>query len=366
MRRLGSALLITSLVLTGHALAHDEDPIEAALASPHATGLLVMGVVPDMQAAAAGFAEGDVLLTYDEKAVTDLAALASAKEAAAQKARIWCEVLRANGEEAKVGLLPGPLGLQLVPIEKGNPPAPLPADTGAAISATAAGEHDEWYSFSMGDGQVGLEHLSVRAEGEMLHFTHEVAFDGGEQMGLHHAVVRAVMRCGATVEPVTFSYENALNGWISHSEIVRNEDGRAVWHSAGGPAGEEPRVTEIPLRGDQSSLPSYAVAQIARLLPQEAGACFRFRPVADWDGKPGLRSAIVCVAAETITIGETEHATWKYEQRQLGGSVTGTYWFDAGRRMVKAGYGGPVTTLATKAEAMAGLNPELKLKTAGR
>jgi hypothetical protein len=163
---------------------------------------------------------------------------------------------------------------------------------------------------------------------------------------------------------VSFSYENALNGWISHSEVLRNDEGRAVWHSRGGPAGEQPTVAEIPLRGDQSSLPSYAVAQIARLLPQEKGACFRFRPVADWDGKPSLRAAIVCVGAEKVTIGETEHDAWKYEQRQLGGSVLGTYWFDADRRMVKADYGGPVTTISTKAEATDGLNPALKLRTA--
>ena len=33
-------------------------------------------------------------------------------------------------------------------------------------------------------------------------------------------------------KPVTFSYENGLNGWISRSRVQRNALGRAVWRAA--------------------------------------------------------------------------------------------------------------------------------------
>jgi hypothetical protein len=364
MRRPALALLALGLLLAPAAHAHDEDPIEAALQKPHATGLLVMGVVPESQAAIAGIHEGDVLVSYDGRPSTSLPALTAAKETAADKESIACVVHTAGGEERTVTLTPGPLGLQLVPVTKDLPPASLPLDSGDRFTLSQAAERDEWFVLSIDGKKAGLEHITTRVEGELLHFTHEVAFDGGEQWGLHHGIVRAVMRCGTLAEPVSLSYENGLNGWISRSRVERNASGRAVWHAVGGMPGEEPQVTENPLRGDQSSVPSYAVAQLVRLLPQEKDTVFRFRPVADWDGKPGLSAAIVLVGEETVTIGETEHTTFKYEQRQLGGNILGTYWFDARRTMIQASYGGPVATISTKEKAMEGLNETLKLRTA--
>ena len=372
MNRATLALLGLGLLLGPPAWAHDEDPVEAALQDPLATGLLVMSVYPDTQSWDAGIVAGDIVLSYDGAAATDLAALGAAKAAAeaaragdAEAGPIVCVIRRAaDGEEVEIPLAPGQLGLQLVPVTEGRPPAPLPADTGAPLRAAEAGDRDEWFALSMGGAKCGVEHVTVRTEGELLHFTHEVAFDGGPQWGLHHGIVRATMRCGTTARPVAISYENGLNGWISRSRVERDEEGRPVWRATGGIPGQPQNVTETPLRDGASTLPSYAVAQIARLLPREEGACLRFRPVSDWDGAPGLPAAIVCVGPETVKVGETEHAVWKFEQRQLGGNTLGTYWFDAERRLVQAAYGGPLATAATKEAALEGLSPELKPRTA--
>ncbi len=365
MRCTSIALFAAGLLLTAAAATHaEEDPIEAALANPRATGLLVTAVVPDTPAQDESLAPGDVLLTYDGRGVTDLAGLAAGKEAAGGKETVVCTVLRAGGERVQISLPPGPLGVQLVPIAEGAPAAPLPADTGEVLDPSLADGRDEWFDFTMGGKKVGMEHLRVRVEGAFVRFTHEVAFDGGKEWGLHHAIVRASLRCGTTAQPVSFSYENALTGWASRSRVIRDAQGRSAWRALAGKPDGETVTTEIPLRGGLSSVPSYAVAQIARLLPQRKGACCRFQPVADWDGAPGLHAAIVCVGQETVTVGGTAHVTWKYEQRQLGGSVTGTYWFDAERRLVRADYGGPVATMATKEQALEGLSATLRPRTA--
>lgn len=372
MKRATLALLGLGLLLGPTARAHDEDPVEAALREPRATGLLVMMVYADTQSWDAGIVAGDIVLSYDGTAVSDLASLSAAKEAAEAARRdgsnagpIPCVIRRAaDGAEVEVALAPGQLGLQLVPVTADRPPSPLPADTGAPLRAADAGARDEWFALSMGGTKCGMEHVTVRVEGELLHFTHEVAFDGGPEWGLHHGIVRATIRCGTTARPVAISYENGLNGWISRSRVERDEEGRPVWRATGGIPGQPQNVTEMPLLDGASTLPSYAVAQIARLLPREEGACLRFRPVSDWDGAPGLPAAIVCVGPETVKIGETEHAAWKFEQRQLGGNTLGTYWFDAERRLVQAAYGGPLATAATKEAALEGLSPELTPRTA--
>jgi len=290
-------------------------------------------------------------------------AATAAKSAAEGKDTVVCVVRRSDGDTIEVELKPGAVGLQLVPITKGAPPSPLPADTGDALDASLADGRDEWSIFELNGTQRGFEHITLRTEGDVIHLVHEVAFDGAPDFGLHHAIVKLSIRCGVTAEPQTLWYENGLNGWLSEGRLIRDDAGGPVWRAESGmPDAKE--TTEIALRTDIAPVPTYAVAQLARLLPQRKGVCFRFRPINDWDGSASLRAAIICEGSEELEIGGKKVVATKFVQKQLGGTTLGTYWFDAERNLVQADYGGPVAKRSTRAKALAGLNEGLKPRTA--
>jgi hypothetical protein len=362
---LAGILLLASM--GGISMAHEEDPVEIALRAPPATGLLVTNSVPGTQAHTAGIAVGDIVLSYDGVAAKSIAELSAAKEAAAEKEKIACSVRKASGETVEVTLAPGPLGLNLTPVTKGEPAGVLPPDTGAVLDPSSIGDRDEWFAFEMGGGHIGYEHVVVKVAGDVLHVTHEVAFDGGDQWGLNHMLVRATIRCGTTVEPLTLDFNYPRTDWKASGRLARDAEGHAVWRGtrdAMGEADGEAQPFENRLRPGASSVPTYLVTEIARLMPQEKDACFRFRPIGDTDGSGMLPAALVCTGSEELDLGEKKVATWKYEQRQLGGSTTASYWVDGERNIVRANYNGPVATLATKEKALEGVTPELASKTA--
>jgi hypothetical protein len=354
-------VLCTSLAVS--AAAHDSNPVEAALEAPAATGLLVTTVAAGSQSAAAGIARGDILVTYDGVAAADLEVLAAAKAAAEGKEHVVCVIRKGGGETAEIRLKPGQLGLNLAPVTKGVSAPPLPPDTGAFLDAALCDGRDEWYVFKMNGKHCGFEHIATRTENGVVHVTHEVAFDGAPNFGLNHNVVTASFRCGATVEAQSLQFVAAISGWSASGRLTRDAEGRPAWRvETGLPDDTETSTTSLP--ADLSPVPTYLVSEIARLLPQTEGACFRFRPMGDTDGVVSLRAALVCEGAEALTIGEKTVATTRYVQRQLGGATLSTFWFDSQRNMVRADFGGAIATLATKAEALAGLNPELKPRTA--
>ncbi len=366
-------VLIMAVAMNGAAGADDgarddagaANPLETALERPVASGLMVLSLVDGGQGMMLGLHPGEIIVTYDGLAVATVEALTLAKAAVESRTEIPVLVASHDGTERTITMAPGSLGLQLAPVVEGQAPAPLPADTGALLDPSVVGDRDEWMAFSIAGKEIGIEHVQLRVEEGVLHLTHEVAFDGGDDWGFHHALVTASVRLGVTADPFEMSYTNPLNGWSSTSEVVRDARGRPVWRTASGPKDAPRDIKEVPVQRDVSALSSYLVTQVARLMPQEKGACFRFRPVSDWDGTPSLQAAIVCTGPETLTVDGEEVATWHYVQRTLAGAESGQYWFDADRRLVQADYAGPITRRTDKARALALVTaPELKLRTA--
>ena len=244
-------ILLLCLVLP--ALGGDEasgDPVEQALASPQATGLLVTRVVDGTQAAEAGLLAGDVLTTYGGQTVGSIDALKAAMQAVAAET-VDVLVVRRDGSEKTFSLKPGPMGVQLAPVEKGKGVEPLPPATKVAFdfSSLAQAPHDDWYAFTMNGERIGFEHGVSRLEDGKLVMRREVAFDGGEQWGVNHFDVTVVVTATAPPKLVSLRFENPIHGYVGRGVPAESADGGAVVRYTHNGEGED-TTTEYAMPAD--------------------------------------------------------------------------------------------------------------------
>jgi hypothetical protein len=335
------------------------DRLEKLLADPPATGILVTQVLPDSQAMAAGMRLGDVVFSYGGWPVADLQTLGAAKEALGEAETIEMVVVR-DGKRISFSLSPGQIGFMGVGVEKGVAAPALPADTGVKFdfSALRSGASDRWYLFTLdGETKAGFEHGVLRLRGDTLILRREVAFDGGEQWGLNHFDVIVVARTRPRLRTIATRFKNPLTGWIGTGRLVRAKGEGPRWRAKF--PGAEPRMEPAPKR----YLPTYLIESLAPFMPRVRGACYRFVPLNEGFGQPGLPSALVCEGRQEVMLpagaaGVTparKALAWKYVWLQIGGAVGGTYWVDDSGRTVFSDYGGARAYLGTRGPALANL-----------
>jgi len=329
--------------------------LERALAKPPATGLLVTGVGEGSQAAGAGIVPGEVVVSYDGVATTALEILADAKAKAeaAGKETVTMEVAGADGARRKVDLAPGQIGINVVAVKEGVPAPALPDATAVVFdyAALAASPRDTWYLFTLpGQPPTGLEHVRARLEEGRVVIESEVAFDGGEQWGVNHFVVSVVLE--ATNPPTVRStrFENPEQGFVGEGRLETSEGGGASWRATirGARGQAQERVFALPT--DAPAVPSYALQVLAALLPRAAGSCFHYRALEDATGVVGLKGCLYAAG-----VGEwpgAEGRTAKVEQRLFGNAPGMAFFVGTDGEVVRAEFGGPVTTKATKEEAL--------------
>jgi len=352
--------LALALALAPWGFAAEGDAVEQALAAPPVTGLLVKRVVPGSQAAHAGLEPGDILISLGGAALVDIDALHKAKEAIETEAD--CIVRKADGTSRTVRFSQGALGIELLAIEKGKPKT-LPPATVKALDFTPVWnvERDLWYIFLLdGKTQAGFEHALMRIEDKKLITRREVAFDGGKRWGKNHFDVTVTMELRPRLRPLSIRFVSPLTSWESRGRLVTGKDRPPSWNvQLSGPEDAPPPAT-YALPAGLPLIPGYLVDTVACLLPRVEGSCFHFRALSDWDGKPGMATALICTGQEELEIQGERITAWKFEQRTLGGTVATTTWVDAKGRMVKGDYNGAVIVLSTKTKALAGLDKALK------
>ena len=367
MKRLIPVLL--SALLCASAWA--QDPLEAALRDPPATGLLILRVEEGSQAAAKGMRAGDVLVSYDGVEVADLEALRASIGAAAGKAALPCVLVRPSGERVELELAPGRIGVSLSPVEKGKGPGPLPPETGVEFDFSALRDgkpREEWLSFHLGDAteKAGYEHAVLRLEGGKLIVRREVAFDGGEQYGLQHFDVTITAIAGATPIAVALRFVTPLTGWVGEAELILREDGRRAWRMTSQAPGQPEQGSESTAPDRLPLLPTYFLETLATFMPRSEGACVHFRAVEDGSGELLFPSALVVVGEEKVDLVDGARAkAWRIEHRRLGGVVAGTFWVDGRGRKLKSEFGGGARAfLVTREEALKGVPDRLKPRSA--
>jgi len=362
-----AGLLILLLALP--VAAEDEkptDPVDRALASPQATGLLVTDVAPETQAAKLGIEPGDVIVTYDGHPTPSIPALQAAMKAVTTEA-LQVLVIRVDGAEKTFTLEPGRIGVVLSPVVKGKGLEPLPAATGVKFDFSSLTEtpHDDWYAFTVGGKQVGFEHGLCKLEDGKLVMRREVAFDGGEQWGVNHFDVTVVLTAEPAPRAVSFSFYNPITGYSGQGELTTTDAGAAVvryTHTAdeGGPS-----TVEHPVPSGLPAWPSYVVETLACFMPREKGACVHYHSITDGSGGVDRHpSALRVEDEEELEIDGTTVKTVKVQIHSSRGGAGSAFWVNEQGRVVKADYSGAVTVAAKKEDCLKDLHHGLQPRTA--
>lgn len=354
-------LLSLPLLLPVAASAQDvPKALEEAAANPTATGILVTSVIEGTPAAEVGLAPGDIVVGYAGEPAPDLPTLAALKQKAMDQDLVEFVFVR-RGEKHAVTIPTGPIGFMGTAVEKGRPTPPFPPDTGVKFDFSSLDAHpiDAWYAFRFGDDPpVGFEHVTVKRDGGRIYQVSEVSFDGGEQYGDEHNVVTVVMTDEPTPRFVMCRFESITTGWTGTAFVAD-------------PGAKEPQISFTTKMGEETdrvspvavparAVPTYFIETLARFLPREEGACFRFRPLMEGSATVSLPSAVVCRGRETIERNGEPAKVWRYEWVDLIGVVGSNFWIDDAGRVLRVDWGGANGELVTKEEALAGLPDRLK------
>jgi len=360
--RTAALLVIVMLAVAATPVVAGIETLEKLLDDPPATGLMISSVFDGTPGKRAGMERGDVLVFYGGRPVTDLASLAAAKASLAESDSV--EIKAVRGESVVVFVLaPGQIGVNLVPVTKGVPAAPLPAATDVALdfSSLAKAPRDDWYEFILpGKGKVGFEHATLSLTEGHLVLRREVAFDGGERWGVNHFDATVKMALEPRLHVVSTRFANPITNWVG--EGVLDEDTKE-WVFAWDGEGHERGTRTMPIT--RENIPDYIVESLAGFMPRRIGACLQFRSMATgWPG-PALRSALHAAAEEEIEIGGKKIGTIRFEVTARGGPVAAKHWVDGTGRVVQSHYGGPIARISTKERALAGLHEKIVPQTAG-
>ena len=337
---------LSSEPVAAAAAAADEDPVDAAIADPPATGLLVTRVVAGSAAEGAGVKPGDILTAYGGTPTPDLQAINYAKDSFMGEGPV--EVVVKRGEQDVTFSLPtGSMGVILVAVVKGEGREPLPASTGAKLDFSRLGkeDRDHWFVILAEEERVGMARITERIVGTRLFVMSEEIYDAGA--GLQDHEVTSV--ASATTPPmasVTY-YRDRMNDWVRFGLPGDRHD----WHTVTRGAGSEDERLVVPITGD--TIPVYIVETLASLMPREKGACFRFLPLNEGSGQVGLAGALVCLGEKEVEANGKKVKAFGYEWRQRGGTTNGTFWMDANHLIVLADYGVVRAVATTREDALA-------------
>ncbi|MCZ7648736.1 MAG: PDZ domain-containing protein [Planctomycetota bacterium] len=355
---MGAVLALAACAAWGgeDAQAPQQADLVKLLNDPPGTGLLVLFVAPDGQAAEHRMAVGDVLTHYAGKAVgalEDLQALA-----AEQRGEVEVGYLR-EGQARTVKVKAGKLGVNLVPVKKGQATELRPPATEVTFdfSKLEGAPRDSWYDFQIGGKKVGFEHNRLTTAGGRLMLRSTVAFDGGEQWGVNHFEVLAV----ATARPrpqILETHFTFVPTKVSTAGQRIGEPGQEPfkWHASfKGEKGPTSLTSEAPA----NTMADYLITPLASFMPREKGACWHYTVLSEAEGAALLPAGLFAAELEDVKVGVETRSCMRYEVHSMG-RVTRSIWVDEKGQIVKNDYLGAQSVLVSKEAALQGLPESLK------
>ncbi|MBE7464781.1 MAG: PDZ domain-containing protein [Planctomycetes bacterium] len=327
------------------------------LEAPPATGLMVLFVEPGSQAEEVGIRRGDILLEY---AGAPVASLDDLRRQAGGLAEASTAKIISKGQERSVEVRPGKLGLNVIPIKKGQPTAlrPPATDVKFDFSALEKAPLDLWYNFYIDGRKCGVERhrLSVK-DGELLLYS-RVAFDGGPQWGVNDFKVEVA----ATAEPRPRLKRTRFE-FVPAAAVTEGRRGEAKetpglpWQLRKTGGGKPDRESETLLPDD--AMADYLLAQLAPFMPIEKGACWHASAVIEASGEVIGPAGLLCAGTDTLEVDGEASACARFETHAMG-RITRACWVDAKSRLVRSDYNGAVSMLTTRERALATLPESLK------
>lgn len=328
--------------------------LSAEVVAP-ATGLLVTYVADGSQAADLGILPGMVITHCADQTVSDQASLAALISAVGDaSATLIVAAQPSVSGPNRMTMTGGTLGVAGLPAVAGETVALLPPASGVTfdVSVLLAKPRVLFERFLLegrhaGYGQTALIPNPDQPGSFML--ASEYAFDGGEDWGPQHYVVRQeylLTATGPQAQRGSVLTPHA-GGWTSWQRSAADNE---TIHITTNDDNGLPTTTDanMPLDG----IPSYLATQLVVWLPQTVGTCIHYPLVAEGDAGVLHREALVAVAEEPLTVNGTEITALRWERRSYL-RVTTTIWTDPTTgTIVKAEYGGGAESQISTQDAM--------------
>jgi hypothetical protein len=314
--------------------------LEALLARPPATGLLITYLEPEGMAAKQGLEIGDIIVRYNRAAIADLDDLRAEHLKSGSPSR---EIAARRGlRTVKTSVALGPLGLRGVAVAHGETywrrlaTKPYEPDFSGML-----GDGETWYGFTRHGLPCGFERRRWRwTQNEMeLATTTGLAVDRGQESVRVTQRLRTgdCLTCGASDFRTQGhgSTESAAACTGGHWSVVVN--GKTI-------------TADIP----EEALPTQAMAIFASTLPFETGRAYNVIRIDECEYIPCYGYQMTCAGQEMVSGASGDERAWRFNLTEYGGQQM-AFWFNTSRQLIRAEYAGLVSAVATREEALTGL-----------
>lgn len=322
--------------------------IEASLAKPSATGILLTFVEYGSQAHAHGFQPGDILLSYGQQKPKSIAHLIELVQKVGEVKEV--EVLRlAQGKQEKTMLEPGRIGVDGIYVEAGKAVDGRPKVAPFQSDFSALGRFEEaWFAFLQDGEKIGYERQRLSRQDDLYQFEARSVFGPEDGLTDMHVQVDFKAEKGLPFRRFRYSWGGG------EFQIAFDRNGEKL----NGSVGDEKVAWDAP----KDVLPSYCTALLAATLPLEPGVGTHLTVLGEGNATFYYGSVLVCRGQEETEISGKKVRAWRFEQSSFG-KVGNTYWLDDGRKLLKVRFRpGAEIHRAAKDEVLHGL-PEAITKT---
>lgn len=336
---------------------------------PSHSGLLITEILPNSQALRAGLKQGDIIVSYNDQAVTSLEALATAKEGV-QAGHPCNMIIQRQSRAHNIDILGGSIGCHIYQVSAGKAIQLRPPQTPCQFDIKRIQQNpqilNQWYRFVIDGKHVGYEHIRLEHDPQkhIIRSISEVAFDGGPQWGLNHFIVSVSCDDQKPFRARSVSFHTPLSDFTASSKRITAATGGEHWSTTYDYKDERGTARSesfnIPLPSD--GIPSYVVLQLASLLEREPGACFHFTSLVDGTGQRGMPSALIVDKRERLSIDGQDIDCTRCDSVSLQG--TSSAWLDDQHRIVQMQFGpNTFAYVCERKHALQGIRAELKPRT---
>jgi hypothetical protein len=347
LRRSASSLLFLCAACGGCALAFGfaaaDSRVEAILANPTVTGLLVIQTVRGGQAEARGIKPGDIIVRYAGESVSTLEQLLARIADHAKERRVTIQIVR-DGKMRHVTVPSGPLGVRTARLAKGKPKwRRVPSSPYSPDLSGLSGE--TWMSFMLEGEHCGFERRIWNRTKGGFECGIRVAFAG-------HGFDDRYELTGRTGAKGPMSFESMrFVGGQKTITVELTRSGRQISGTRNGKRESIPVPTDV--------VPSYMVADMARTLPLRIHTRVNFHVLEESDLRIQPGHELICLKQERLNLNGREVSAWLFEDRQYN-EPGNQYWIDGSRRLVKARWlANAMSVRSDKKTALSGIAPNV-------
>ncbi|HYE08279.1 MAG TPA: hypothetical protein VEL07_22385 [Planctomycetota bacterium] len=353
------------------------DLLDAVYRCPRADGEVITDVAGDGQAHAVGMRRGDLITAYAGRAL-DAATSLTSVQAATPSGCVIVDVLR-GARALRFEVQAGRLGIDTDVLHAGVDsglraprPVPLPPATADALdwSRLRMAPIDCWHRFLFGDPErhVGFAHFTAALSGTEVRCAYDWCFDSGDYGLIGDCTASRITIAGG--DPVVLASRSEGNdgSWVSGARREIGPGGGALWvarrrqHLEDGSTSESSWSSAIV--PDAPPLGALQL-QLAGFLARRVGVCrhYGFAAEGEW-----MRLAMRVESLDDIALPDGRHReAWQICHHYTNGPGIRTWVGDDGTLLridFGPAYGEARSTMASRADATAGLNPAIRVRDA--